>query len=155
MPEVIKYLQDNETAMREVKRAVYIFFRIESANGQSGVCNNFIGAQSDGSRWPDRLGTYFAGVCIKKENQTGKERGFLCFHKWQDSVDILLDRIKDRGLYVGGYVNFIAKMAVTSPQDLCRAYEKSWVVGSANAVPSADKMANFLSMYSQSVKLFP
>jgi hypothetical protein len=154
MSEVIAYLQSNTQYQREVKRAVYVFWRFESANGKSGVNNNYIGMQSDGARWPQKLDKYLTGVCIKKENGTGKERGFLCLSRWQDSVDILLDRIKERGLYVGGFVNFISKMAVTSPQSLCIAYEQSWVVGSKNAQPSPEKMSNFLSMYSQAVKLF-
>jgi hypothetical protein len=39
----------------EVKRAAYIIFRIESANGSKGVNSNFVGAQADSGRWQKEL----------------------------------------------------------------------------------------------------
>ena len=52
----------------EVKRMAYIMFRNESANGKSGVNNNYIGFQSDSGRWQSKYDKYFVGVCIRKEN---------------------------------------------------------------------------------------
>ena len=33
-----------------LKRAAYVIFRNESRNGQSGICNNYVGAQADAVR---------------------------------------------------------------------------------------------------------
>ena len=38
----------------EVKKAGYIIFRIESANGTSGINENYCGFQADSGRWPVR-----------------------------------------------------------------------------------------------------
>ncbi len=153
MPDVILYLQDAALPV-EVKRATYIVFRIESANGQSGVNNNYSGMQADGARWPSALDHYFTGTTTATEGGTGKSRIFLCFDSWHDSVACLADRLASRGLYVGGTTHLVTQMNVTSATVLAQAYTKEWVTGSAKAEASAAALANFLSMYAQATKFF-
>lgn len=153
MPEVIAYLKSLNIDL-EVKRACYVIFRNESANGSKGINNNFIGFQSDSGRWQQVYDKCFTGVCIKKENGTGKVRGFLCFSKWQDSIDILADRLKGRGLHVGGVTHKILKMAIYNKTDLAIAYKREWVTGMAKYNPSPAELTSFISMYNQAEKLF-
>lgn len=154
MKDVISYIQSIVLPV-EVKRSAYIVFRNESANGKSGVNNNYIGFQSDSGRWQSKYDKYFVGVCIKAENRTGIERGFLCFSKWQDSVDILADKLKDRGIYVGGTTHVITHQFVDDKAELAEVYLREWVRGSAKYTPSPAELNNFVSMYNQASKLFP
>ncbi len=153
MAEVVTYLQ-GLAAPAEVKRATYIIFRIESANGQKGINNNYVGAQADSGRWPDSLDALFSGTVTMPENQTGKVRIFLAFAAWTGSVDFLRDRVTARGLYVGGTTHVVLAMNVTDAHALARAYQKEWVQGSATAEPSAQALADILSMYGQAERLF-
>lgn len=153
MPAVITYLQDADLPT-EVKRSVYVIFRIESANGQSGVNNNYSGMQADGGRWDPAIDHYFVGTTGAVENGTGRTRIFLCFASWQDSVACLADRLTARGLYVGGRTHLITQMDVVSATVLVRAYTKEWATGVATAEPSATSTGNFLSMYAQAVAFF-
>lgn len=134
--------------------AAYIMFRMESGNGKYGVNNNYAGIQADNSRWPEKFDKKIIATCVKKENQTGKERRFCCFDTWQTSVDFLIDRVVSRGLYVGGYTQRIAKMHVNTPQDFARAYYKEWVKGSKLYEPSPSQIADIVSMYRQGTTLF-
>lgn len=153
MPDVIHFLQAANLP-KEVKRSTYVVFRIESANGQSGVNNNYAGVQADGNRWAESLTHYFSGTTTTPENQTGRTRIFLCFRTWQDCVSFLADRMEARGLYVGGTTHQITQMEVTSPHDLVAAYYKEWVTGNADANPPPDQIAGFLLMYAQAEHLF-
>lgn len=153
MGDVITYLQDADLPT-EVKRSTYIVFRVESANGQSGVNNNYAGMQADGGRWDASIDHYFVGTTTTPENGTGRSRIFLCFASWQDSVACLASRLTARGLYVGGRTHFITQIDVNSPEALCRVYTREWVTGLSTAEPSAAATANFLSMYVQAVEFF-
>lgn len=153
MQAVISYLQDADLPF-EVKRVTYVIFRIESANGQSGVNNNYSGMQADGGRWDASIDHYFVGTTTATEGGTGRQRIFLCFATWQDSVACLAGRLTARGLYVGGTTHLITQMHVDSAEALSRAYTKEWVTGTASAEPSAAATRNFLSMYSQAVQFF-
>jgi hypothetical protein len=153
MTEVIKYLQ-TLPASTEIKRAAYIIFRNESANGQSGINNNYAGIQCDSSRWGEPLDSQISGTVVKKENQTGKERLFAAFKDFRGSVDFLVDRVQKRGLYVGGTTHKILTMEVKTPADFVHAYICEWVTGDAHAKPSADQLTNLLSMYKQAQFLF-
>lgn len=153
MDEVIKYLQSLPIPV-EIKRSVYVIFRNESANGRSGVNNNFIGFQSDSGLWQSKYNKYFVGTTVLTENRTGKKRGFLCFSKWQDSIDILADKVSGRGLFIGGVTNFITKTKITDKGELAVAYLKEWVTGSNKYVPTTTEITSFVSMYNQAMKLF-
>lgn len=153
MDEVVKYLQSLPIPV-EIKRSVYVIFRNESANGKSGINNNFIGFQSDSGVWQSKYNKYFVGTTVLTENRTGKQRGFLCFSKWQDSIDILADKVSGRGLFIGGVTNFITKTKITDKGELAVAYLKEWVTGSNKYVPTTTEITSFVSMYNQAIKLF-
>lgn len=142
-------------ATTEIRRAAYIMFRNESANGTKGVNQNYAGLQADGSRWPDHLTKWVIGTVVLPENQTGIARRFLAFDHVDGCLAFLCDRVQSRGLYIGGTTHLVVKMNITSPRDLCRAYQKEWVKGSASAEPDAAAMAGFLSMYAQAEGYFP
>jgi len=154
MDSVIAYIKTLEVPL-EVKRATYLIFRNEGANGTAGVQNNYIGLQSDGDKFPNKYSVHFTGYCIENENLTGKSRGFLCFDSWKASVDILSDEIATRGLYVGGKINspYVSFTDVTEA-NFCQAYEDLWVYGDKNYKPTAIEISDFNSMYSQAKKLF-
>lgn len=153
MADVIAYLQ-SLNYVGEVKRAVYVIFRNESANGRSGVNGNYAGVQADGSRWPDKWDKRIIATTVKNENMTGRSRRFVVFNSWKDSVDFLIDSIVARGLYIGGFSQRIAKISIREPKDLARAYYKEWVMGEKLAEPDGDFIKDFQSMYSQGCSLF-
>lgn len=155
MAQVIKDIR-NTDSLPEQKRMAYIMARNEGANGQSGVNNNYCGFQADGGRWDSKFDSLISGVVSKIENGTGKQRLFLAFNDVSGCIEMLLDRVKGRGLYVGGTTHKIWKdHFIMDATDLCSAYIKEWVRGSANATPSPDELKNFLSMYKQATVLFP
>jgi hypothetical protein len=154
MPSVIAYIKSLQLPI-EVKRSTYVIFRTESGNGQSGINNNFCGFQSDGDKFPNKYSSHFVGYCIKTESRTGKSRGFLCFDKWQSSIDILSDEILNRGLYIGGKIDspYVSFTDVTAA-NICQAYEGMWVEGDKKYIPTKDEQDSFNSMYKQAVILF-
>jgi|GEM_PF-892625 len=158
MPDVITYLKAlpppagaAAAAWAEVRRAAYIMFRIESGNGSHGINNNYVGCQGDGARWPAKFDPLFAGTVTHIENGTGRTRIFMAFKSWNGSADFLLDRVRSRGLYIGGATSRVTSMAVDNITNLARAYYKEWVTGSARAEPDKDTIANIASMYGQAV----
>jgi hypothetical protein len=153
MQDVINYIHSLPVEL-EVKRTTYIFFRNESTNGQKGINNNYAGIQTDGARWPAKFDEKIIGTVVLKENQTGKERRFAAFRDFRASVDFLADRVKARGLYVGGTTHKILTMKVGDADALARAYYKEWVRGSATAEPTPEAKRNFLSMYRQATLHF-
>ncbi|MEJ0015733.1 MAG: hypothetical protein WDN25_04055 [Acetobacteraceae bacterium] len=138
----------------EAKRSAYVMFRNESANGAKGINNNYVGAQADSGRWPAAFDARIVGTVAIAENGTGRPRIFVAFRSWTDSVELLIDRVLQRGLYVGGRTHKVITMAVASKRDLARAYHKEWVTGSATAEPGTEAVSSFLSMYDQAVRLF-
>jgi hypothetical protein len=153
MTDVVAYIKSLDIPVA-LKIAAFVLFRIESGNGAKGVCNNYIGMQSDSGKWDAYIDKYIAGTCIKEENMTGKTRGFLCFYKWQDSVDILAHKLKDRGLYVGGTTHVVTRMYIHTPEEWATAYTREWVRGNAKAVPSTQEQRDIVSMYKQGQSLF-
>jgi hypothetical protein len=138
----------------EIKRAAYVLFRTESANGSSGLNNNYVGAQCDSGRWPAKFDALIVGVVQTMENGTGRTRLFAAFDRWQSCIDFLLDRVATRGLYIGAKALPISHLLVTDETDLVRAYTKEWAQGRADAEPSADTVAAWRSMYDQAQALF-
>ncbi len=110
----------------DVKRAAYIVFRLESANGSKGINENYCGFQADSGKWPAKFDGAISGVVEKIENGTSKKRLFLAFNDVSSCLDMLLDRLQARGLHVGG---ICSKINISNAIDLARAYKKSWVVG--------------------------
>lgn len=151
MATVILYLKSLNIPT-EVKRAAYIIFRIESNNGRSGVNHNYAGLQAE-DRWDAKYDHLIEGTCVANENQTHLERRFLCFRTPKSFLDMFVDKLQVRGLYIGGTTYKIVKMKINDIKDLCTAYESSWVKGKA-AKPTDEKIKNFQSMYSQAERLF-
>ena len=153
MAEVVPYLQSLGVPAA-VKRTTYVIFRNESGNGGSGINNNYAGVQADSGRWPAQFDAAIVGVVTKVENGTGRERLFVAFGSWHTSVDFLADRVSARGLFVDGTTHQVVKMTIANANDLATAYQREWVTGSPTAVPNAQALASFLSMYSQAEGLF-
>nr|WP_295875603.1 hypothetical protein [uncultured Chitinophaga sp.] len=154
MGDVVAYLKGLKVPT-EVKRAAYIFFRFESANGTKGVNNNFTGAQCDGGRWPSEYDRLITGTVIKQENGTGKVRIFPAFGRWQDSLYFTVTNAQRRGLFVGGTTFRVVKMDVENARDLCIAYKREWVKGDKDYMPSEAEITPFLNTYAKAVEIFP
>jgi len=150
--DVVSFLSTHQCSL-DVKRACYVIFRNESANGLKGINNNYAGVQADSGRWPDLLTKYIIGVVQLKENRTGKTRLFCAFSSFEASVLFLIDRIEKRGLYIGGICNKIVHMPINNVNDLAAAYYKSWVTGEASYNPTEEETASFKSMYTQAERL--
>ncbi len=150
---VVAYLKSLQID-NEVKKTTYIIFRNESANGTSGINNNYGGFQADSGRWPSEYDSEIAGTVIKTENGTGKQRIFLAFNDYKGSIDMLAGRVQVRGLYVGGTTHKIVKMNITNEGLLAIAYKREWVTGNPIVLTSTDEQRNFISMYNQASKLF-
>jgi len=153
MDSVIAYIKDSPY-IKEVKISTYIIFRNEGANGKSGICNNYIGLQTDGARWDSHISPKIIGTTIKSENKTNKQRRFACFNSFKDSLDILEYEILSRGLFVGGIAHPYHTGLVTSAENLAVAYYRNWVVGSNDALPDKIFINSFVSMYNQGVAKF-
>jgi len=140
----------------EVKRATYVIIRNETANGKSVINHtNLSGAQGDSGRWPSKWDNAITSVCIKKENQTGRERIFLVFDTLANGIAFICDRVQAKGIFIGENVNGkYYKGQVRTPDQLADAYQDEWVHGKDHK-PSQVEIANFKSMYNQAVKLFP
>lgn len=154
MADVISDIKKS-TENVDIKRMAYVMFRNESGNGKSGINNNYCGFQADSGRWSPLYDNIIEGVVKKVENGTGKDRLFLAFYDVNGCLSMLFDRVKGRGLYIGGttkkiWVNHLIK----DVNDLSLAYQKEWVKGSINAVPTPQEKSNFISMYNQAIKLF-
>lgn len=152
MDDVIGYLSVIDAPV-EVKRATYVIFRNESANGHAGVNNNYVGAQADGRRWDPKWDDEIVGIVAERENNGG-ERLFLAFADYETSVDFLVDEVTSRGLYVGGKTHLVTHVDVPDEVSLARAYYREWVTGNANAPLPLAVQSSFLSMYRQARELF-
>lgn len=153
MPEVVLYLQSLKVA-KAVKIAAYVMFRMESANGTRGINNNYAGIQADGSRWPAKWDKAIQATVVLNENQTGKQRRFVAFQSWTDSVDMLIDRVVSRGLHVGGTTRLIIKTTVKDQAEWIVAYYREWVTGKAKAIPPPATVNSLNSIYNQGEKIF-
>lgn len=151
---VVAYIQSLPVSA-ELKRAAYVFFRIESANGNSGVNNNYAGIQADGARWPEAFDIKITGTCTTGENGTGHIRRFVCFGSWKDSIDFTIANADRRDMYVSGKTWKYTKLQVKTPTTLCTAYKREWVTGNPKYKPTQDELSGFLSMYRQAEKIFP
>lgn len=144
--DIIVYLQSLKIPS-EIKRTVFTIFSNESARGQKGVNNNYAGIQADGRRIGGEFDKRVVGTCVIKENGTGKERRFVAFNSFKDSIDYLVNRVQARGIYIGGFAKPYSNMAVTSIDTLARAYWKEWVTGSTTSEPTLNHIGNFKTLY--------
>lgn len=153
MPEVVAFLKTLDET-KEIKRAAYMFFRMESANGKSGVNNNYAGVQADGNRWPVAYDELISATTVTPENKTNKVRRFVVFDKWQDSVKFTVENVARRGMYIGGETFHISKLKVRNLTDLVKAYKREWVTGNEKYMPTEEECAPFISIYKQAEKIF-
>lgn len=140
----------------EVKRSAYIIIRNETANGRSVINDtNVCGAQSDSGKWPSIWDDKIVGVCVKNENMTGRERGFLVFDSLNSGIEFLCDRIQAKGIFIGENIDGrYHKGDVRRPDQLADAYQDEWVHGEDHKTTSTE-IEDFRSMYNQAKKLFP
>jgi len=155
MSDVIHYLQ-GKGINKEILRAVYCVFRNEGGNGTKGICNNYGGIQCDSGRWsPDTLSHYFIATTYQVENLRHTMRGFLCFASYETFLDFLIDKITQRGLYIGGTINYETDhTTIANIDQWVDQYEKVWVEGDVKAVGDTDEKQEFESMYHQATALF-
>lgn len=154
MGSIVNYIK-SFSVIAEIKRAAHVIIRNESGNGAKFVNNNGIGLQSDCGVWPDKYDQYFNGFCVQNENMTGHERGFLCFKKWQNSLDILIDEVQTKGLFIGGHTHSeYSNEQVTDAMAMCRCYEDLWVYGEKDYKPTKIEISDFTSMYEQAKKIY-
>jgi hypothetical protein len=137
MDLVIAYLRSMPVPV-EVKKAAYIIFRFESNNGKKGLNHNYVGAQADSGRWPEKYDLRIEGVVYTKENGTGKQRIFVAFRSWMDSIEFLVERVRTRGLYIGEVETLITKKSVANQVTLADAYAQRWIVWPVGYKPSAE-----------------
>ncbi|MFB6453705.1 hypothetical protein ACE38W_00415 [Chitinophaga sp. Hz27] len=127
MPAVVVEMKTRNVPA-PVLHSAYIMFRNESANGSKGINNNPIGIQADAKRWPKQFDDLIAGTVYMNENGTGKPRIFLALNRWEDSITILLNRVQDRGLFVGGFESLVTKKNVLDQISLKDAYQRNYIV---------------------------
>lgn len=140
----------------EVKRTAYIMIRNETANGKKVVNGtNVCGVQSDSGKWPGAWDAHIVATCVKKENMTGRERGFAVFDTLSNGIAFLCERIVARGLFIGENVDGkYHKGDITTPAELADGYNDEWVHGKDHQT-TATEIRDFSSMYNQAVKIFP
>ena len=151
-------INNNILITLEVLKSVYVIFRNESQNGQKGINNNYIGLQADGGRWSPSFDKYFTGITFARENKTNNCRIFLTFkdttpfYPYVDCFNILVDRVANWGLYVGGKVNYeyVRKdiKYISDVRTLSIAYNTGYV-GLGN--PSELDIKEFISEYNNSI----
>lgn len=154
MPDVEAYISGIHVPPA-IKRACYVIFRNESAAGNKGINNNYIGLQADGGRQSEKWTPFIAGTCVHAENMTGRPRRFVCLRDWRTCIDILAEKVTLRGLYVGGYSHPYANMAVNTERDWPLAYWREWVQGDSHAQIPAAEMNGLLEQYELAVSRFP
>jgi hypothetical protein len=138
----------------EIGRSAYITFRNEGGNGKHGVNENYIGEQADGAMVGNGMDSRVIATCVTPENGTHRLRRFCCFASWKDSVDILIEELTRKGLYIGGHVNNIyCVMPINTIEDWVLAYYRCWVTGSHDAVPPDQYYSLFKSLYQDSQKV--
>ena len=128
----------------EVVRTGYCIFRNESANGKSGVNNNYIGLQGDNAAWQGLNLTNVVGTTVKTDG-AGDTRRFICFNEngYKDCFDFLCFKAQQRGMYIGA-------ANVSTTDDLAAIYQAKWVANPKENTSEA--RSDFKSLYNSSVK---
>lgn len=131
---------------KEVVKAAYCIFRNESANGKSGVNNNYIGLQADNAKWEGLDLTNVVGTCVKKDG-ANEVRRFIAFNEngYKASFSFLCYKVQQRGIY-------ISATGVNNADDLAEAYQKKWVSNPPEDTPAARK--DFKSLYNSANTVF-
>jgi len=129
---------------KEVVRMAYCIFRNESANGNSGVNNNYGGIQADNAKWEGLDLSNVIGTSILKDG-AGDVRRFICFNEngYQTCFEFLCYKVQQRGMFIGS-------AGVVDSNDLYNIYQKKWVANPKEDTLSAK--ADFKSLYNSSIK---
>ena len=119
----------------EIVRMAYIIFRNESANGKSGVNNNYIGLQADNAVWQGVDLNNVVGTSVKMDG-AGDTRRFICFNDngYKTCFDFLCYKIQQRK--ITDY----------------RSYQDHWVSNPKEDTPEAE--SDFHSLMSSAMKAF-
>ena len=152
--DLLQYIDSTNYSV-EIKTAVMTIVVQEVDNDSTGtikigVNNNMVSAQGDGNKWDKSYNKYFTGVTFTKS------RWFMCFDTWQHSVDFMLDRVKVRGMYIGGYAPMYAKTTINNLDTFITAYQQEWVEGRhILSAPIDQKQKDSLSsIYNHAYKYF-
>ena len=147
MIDVVKHANEIDIYSKEVKRAAYCMFRIESANGAKGVNGNFAGIQADCGLWTGLTGAIGTSVRIDSGNAL---RRFICFNEatgFKDTFNFLCYKVRQRGMFIGA-------PDVPNIHALTAAYIHLWV-GRTKDVPTAEELKTWTSLYNSAAKLIP
>ena len=128
---------------KEVIKLAYCIFRNESANGKSGVCNNYGGIQADNAVWQGLNLDNVVGTCVKIDG-AGDTRRFICFNEngYKTCFEFICYKVNQRGMFIGA-------SNVNDADDLYNIYQKKWV---ANPKENTDQARrDFKSLYSSSI----
>ena len=114
-------------------RMAYVIFRNESANGKSGVNNNYIGLQADNAKWEGLPMENVIGTCVKTDN-AGDSRRFICFNwdGYKVCFDFLCYKVQQRN--ITDY----------------KSYQEHWVSNPKEDTPQAH--SDFVSLYNSAIK---
>jgi hypothetical protein len=128
---------------KEVVRMAYCIFRNESANGKSGVNNNYGGIQADNAKWEGLDLSNVIGTSIKVDG-AGDTRRFICFNEngYQACFEFLCFKVQQRGMFIGS-------AGIADSNDLYNIYQKKWVANPKEDTAEAKK--DFMSLYKSSL----
>lgn len=137
----------------EIVRMGYVIFRNESANGKSGVNENYIGLQADNAAWEGLDLSNVIGTSVKVDG-AGDTRRFICFNQngYKACLDFLCYKIQQRKMYAetetpqGLLFPQIKEIAIP----LYHLYQAKWVNNPKEDTEEA--MDDFISLYNSSLK---
>lgn len=131
----------------EVIRTAYCIFRNESANGESGVNDNYVGLQADVGVWQGLSLADVVGTCVQVDG-AGDTRRFICFNEngYKVCFEFLCSKVLARAMYIGA-------PGVSDAEDLYHSYEARWVSNPKEDTAEAKK--DFVSLYQSSVTVIP
>lgn len=160
MPVVVSYAKTLLSKYpKEVVRVAYAIFRNESANGKSGVNNNYGGVQADCGVWEGLDMTNVIGTCVYKDN-AGDLRRFLCFNDdgYESCFDFLCYKIQQRKMFLQTetFLNIANESASEKQKRIYNLgikvailYLKKWVALAKLDTPASRN--NFASLYKSSL----
>lgn len=134
----------------EVVRVAYCMFRLESANGQKGVNNNYAGIQADNAVWEGLDLSNVIGTSVKRDN-FGDVRRFICFDKegYKTSFDFMCYKVKQRNMHIGAPM-------IETPTQVAFSYQKKWVgLPTIKIKSDSQETKDFISLYNSSLKAIP
>jgi hypothetical protein len=145
--EVIKYLKDT-IKNESIRRSAYAIFAIESAHGNKGVNNNYIGLQTDGAGFIDSDTNYVNGTTSIIDSG-GSCRAFGTYETWQRCIDHLAAIMESRRQ---GSTSK-RQLVPINPNDVDyfgNSYAKNWVGAQGQKLISATELGK--QVYESAIK---